>query len=176
MWFKQLESCEATDTLVSKEMFGSAWATLRVAYECMFYSCAILVDPSKADRLGQHHMFQLAKLFRDHIKDAVPENSRTAEQLAELANYEQGIKQNRPWPAAEAAKDADLFGEYSTVFRTISQTGSHANISSLDHYISDMGNRLLMRGGRKQDKDLQLNLTIQCLEIGLNRHTSAKPI
>jgi hypothetical protein len=169
MWFKAVESCEATDVLGSRQMYGAAWANLRVAYECLFYASAILKNPDNAERLANHHMFQVAKLFKDQINDKSKANNRTAEENAEIDHYEKHIKAHSNWPAADAAKAADMFEQYSNIFRVISQLGAHANISSLDQHFSDMKDRLLIRGGRPKDRDSQIDMAILCLALGLER-------
>jgi len=173
MWLKAVESCEATDVLGSRQMYGAAWANLRVAYECLFYACAILKNPENAEKLASHHIFQVAKLFKDQINDKSKANNQTVEQKAEIAHYEKYIKAHPNWPAADAAKAADMFEQYSDFFRTISQLGAHANISSLDQHLTATKDRLMIRGGRSEDRDSQINMAILCLALGLERLEAA---
>lgn len=169
MWLKAVESCEATDVLGSRGMYGAAWATVRLAYESLFYTCAILKDPANSEKLASHHIFQVAKLLKDQINDKSKATDQTDEQKSDIAHYEKFIKSHANWPAADAAKAADMFDQYSEIFRTISQLGSHANISSLDQHLANTKDRLMTRGGRQEDRDSQINLAIQCLVLGLQR-------
>lgn len=169
MWLKAVESCEATDVLGSRQMYGAAWANLRVAYECLFYAAAILKNPENAEKLAHHHMYQVAKLFKDQINDKSKANDQTVEQKTEIAHYDKHIKAHSNWPAADAAKAAGLFEQYSDFFRTISQLGAHANISSLDQHFTEIKDRLMIRGGRPEDRDSQINLAILCLALGTQR-------
>lgn len=175
MWLKTIESCEATDVLGSRGMLGAAWANIRVGYECLFYMCAILKDSANAERLADHHFFQVAKLLKDQIRDKSSDGSLTFEQKSEIAHYDQFMKQHPNWSAADAAKDAGMFDQYSEFFRTISQLGAHANISSLDQHLDETRNRLMIRGVRVQDRDSQINLAVMCLALGLDRLNTAFP-
>ncbi|UMR29148.1 DUF5677 domain-containing protein [Massilia sp. MB5] len=169
MWLKAIESCEATDVLGSRQMYGAAWANLRVAYECLFYAGAILKNPENAEKLAHHHMYQVAKLFKDQINDKSKANDQTVEQKAEIAHYDKHIKAHSNWPAADAAKAAGMFEQYSNFFRTISQLGAHANISSLDHHLAETKDRLMTRGGRPKDRDSQIDMAVLCLALGIER-------
>lgn len=170
MWLKSIESCEATDLLASREMYGAAWATLRVAYECLFYSCAVLVKPANSSKLGEHHMYQVAKLLKDRITDKVEANERSEEQKKAIAKSDEVIRKFANWPAAMAAKDAGLFEHYTDTYRSISQLGAHANISSLDQHLAQAMDRPMRRGGRPGDRNSQINLAILCVTLGLERH------
>lgn len=173
MWFKTIESCEATDVLGSREMFGAAWANIRLGYECLFYMCAILKNSGNSEKLASHHIFQVAKLLKDQIRDKSPADNQTSEQKAEIAHYDECMKKHPNWSAADAAKDAGMFDQYSGVFRTISQLGAHANISSLDQHLAVTRDRLMTRGVRVQDRDSQINLALMCLAFGLDRLDAA---
>lgn len=169
MWIRAVESCEATDFLASRQMFGSAWATLRLAYECSFYFAATFDNPKNAEKLADNHMYQLAKLLKDQIKDKYKEEQYTQKHKDAIAASDKTIKDHKPWSAAEAAKEAGMFDQYSEVFRSISQVGAHANISSLDQHYAKAQDVLLNRGGRPQDQACQIDLTIACLVQGLSR-------
>lgn len=169
MWLRSVESCEATDLLASREMYGAAWATLRLAYECLFYSCAVLNTPEGSEKLGNHHIHQIAKLLKSQINDKTKNSEQTEEQRNAIASFDDTMRKYQNWPIFEAAKEAGMFDEYSEVYRSISQLGAHANIASLDQHISDVKDQLLTRGGRPGDKDSQIDLSIACLTSGLQR-------
>jgi hypothetical protein len=169
MWLKAIESCEATDVLGSRQMYGAAWANLRVAFECTFYTCAIFRNPENAERLADHHIFQVAKLLKDQINDKSKASNQSTEEKADIAHCEKYMKAHANWPAADAAKSAGMFDQYSYYFRTISQLGAHANISSLDQHLAETKDRLMTRGGRPKDRESQIDLAILCLALTLER-------
>lgn len=166
MWLKAIESCEATHLLASREMFGAAWATLRLAYECLFYACALIDDPSKAGKLAEAHLAELEKLLPTLEAEGVLESINGGR-----PSTDSGLKKNsqfKKWSAYDAAKESNLLPLYSEWFRISSQIGAHANVASLDQHLAKDKNGLIRRGARL-DRSILLDASIRCLSVGIRR-------
>ena len=165
MWLRAIESCEATHLLTTREMYGAAWATLRLAYESLFYACALVADPSRAEKLAESHLAELDKLLFNLANDARLGNEKAG---SPPSAKEKSTSTHKKWSAYDAAKDAGLLEVYSEWFRVSSQIGAHANGATLDQHIAKDGVALIRRGGRF-DKSVLLTAAINCMHIGISR-------
>lgn len=147
-------------------MFGAAWATLRLAYECLFYACALMDDSSKAEKLAEAHLAQLEKLLPTLEAEGVLESNNGGR-----PNTDSGLKKNsqfKKWSAYDAAKESNLLPLYSEWFHISSQIGAHANIASLEQHLAK-DNKGLIRHGVRLDKSNILDASIRCLSVGIRR-------
>lgn len=168
MWLRAIESCEATHLLATREMYGAAWATLRLAYESLFYACALVANPSNAQRLAESHLAELEKLLPTLENEGVLRESESKKAGATPSAKKKSTSAHRKWSAYDAAEDAGLLPTYSQWFRISSQIGAHANGATLDQHIAKDGMALIRRGGRP-DKSILLDAAINCMQIGISR-------
>lgn len=185
MWARAVEAAQATLLLADRGMPGSAMATARTAWECLFVACALWKTPSLLGRLRKAHDFerlQQVRLILKTARDILPIETITAyQQLLDEADStdpkepktkEQRAAEKREmkWSAWEAAEAAGLVKEHELHARGLALGGGHATVRSLDRHFPEL------EGGvgidvNPSDEGLRLLLSsiCSCLRLGNER-------
>ncbi len=170
MWLRAVESSEATLLLVRQGMGGSAWATLRTGYECLFFAGALWNKPENYPLLESGHHFERLKQVSELRKpDQIDKVDGTTKQmLDELAAAEAGV--HKGWPVYDAAKDAGFLTAYQWMYRGASLAGAHATQRSLDPYFKKLGDGTYEYSYEKNfmAAPIQVAWTTNMLVLGIN--------
>jgi hypothetical protein len=174
-WVRCIEACQAAALLTERGMGASSFSALRIAYECLFFACALWRDPAlqtKAEALHHHERIKQARgLLRTGAATRVAEDrlSILNAVAAEVPPVE------APLSAYEAATAAGLAFEYEYVYRGCGMAGAHASARSLDDFCVDQpdGTLSLRLEPSEQRIGWLLNLIDGCLHCGIERRREA---
>lgn len=56
-----MQSLVKKELVVSMDMYGVAWAASRLAYESLFYACALMKNPENVHKFSNDHMEKIDK-------------------------------------------------------------------------------------------------------------------
>ena len=174
-WLRCIESCQASVLLTERGMAAMPFATVRTAYECLFYACAIWRKPELLEKYEAHHHHERIRQANGMLNEGDPTHF-TPVRLALLKSV---ADERKPTIAAisvwEAAGAADFKYEYEAVYRGCSLAGAHASVRSLDDFFGDLPDGSLVLRLEPDVKNLEwlLGMVSNCLEGGIQRQREA---
>lgn len=172
LWLRTISSCQATLFLIEQGNAGPAWSTLRNAYECLFYACALWKDPSKFAKLEDNSRIQMAKqangLLKPGVYDAMDAETRTILEARSTGGWRDGVRLEE-WSIFSAAEDAGMEYEYQMVFRGSSLVGAHATERSTDAHFVEVseGVHSFYSGPRFDNAEFQIGWVSEAIVLGL---------
>ncbi len=174
-WLRCVESCQGAILLSERGMSVTAFSALRIAYESLFYACALWRQPALTERVETLHHLERIKQARGMMRAGAAQRVPTEKLLLlkgvaeEMPPSESGLS---AWEAAEAA---GLLYEYEDTYRGCSLAGAHASIRSLDDFYVEAPDGGFSMCLEPNDKRLvwQLSLVNDCLQHGIERRRDA---
>lgn len=172
LFLRLVESSEATIILIDKGMAGAAWATLRTAFECLFYTCALWRNPARWDDFTEaHHKERLTQVHA--LQKCVP-HELSVDAIEKLDALAESRNTHQKWPAYNAAEEAGLKDYYELFYRGCGLAGAHATQRSLDRHLKVDSQRAestpaLDYGPNFDQARTQIAWTLQCLATGMDR-------
>lgn len=168
LWLRAVESCEATLTLVQQGTPGAAWATLRTAFECLFYACALWNKPENYKKLSDTHHHERLLQIQEMLKHKSLEGV-SPETLARWTASGESPKSYGKWSSYEAADDAKLMNYYQLMYRGCSLAGAHGTERSLETHLNVEADGSVSLKYRRnfEHARLQLSWTREVLSQGL---------
>ena len=169
LWMRALKNCEATLFLTEQGMDSTAWANLRMAYECLFFSCALWKDPNNFSRLAANHRIELSKQAKGLLKPGVYPKL-TEERTASLEKNAAAAKGLTEWKVWQAADEVDMEYFYQMVYRGSGMMGAHATVFSTNAHVvaAGEGAHSLYYGPRFDDAAQIIYWVQELLVLGLN--------
>ncbi|WP_447781634.1 DUF5677 domain-containing protein [Pseudomonas plecoglossicida] len=173
-WFRTIEACQGAVVLAEHGMPTAPASTLRIAFECLFYACAVWRDDSVLPLLEGSHDKERIKQASQMLQ-AGAESHFQAEQLETLREVASEGLEPPSISVWDAAQRAGFTLDYETAYRGLGMMGAHATLRSLDSYFNTEAD------GSVQPRFMPdytrskwvLDLAKSCLRGGLSRHREA---
>ncbi|QLA81138.1 hypothetical protein EXV95_11120 [Acidovorax sp. JMULE5] len=164
LWMRALSNCEVTLFLVEKGMDGPAWSNLRMAYECLFFACALWDKPENLTRIEDNHRIEKAKQARGLLKPGVYP-AMTPERKASLEKIANGAVGAKEWKVFDAAFEVGMEYWYQMVYRGSSLAGAHATELSTNVHFEEVseGVHSFYYGPRYDDAKFQVGFVQELL-------------
>jgi hypothetical protein len=175
-WLRCLECCQGAVLLVERGLPSAPFPTLRTAFECLFFACALWRKPALAAKLRAGHDAERVK----QAKEMIAAGAASRVPLAGLADLQAIAAETAPTTngltAWEAAGAADLIFEYQTAYRGFGIAGAHASLRSLDDYFVERPDGSFDLGFQPNSQQTAwlLSLISICLICGIGRHHEAR--
>lgn len=173
-WFRAIEACQAAVVLAEHGMPTAPASTLRIAFECLFYACAIWRDDSVLPLLEGSHDKERIKQASQMLQ-AGAESQFRAEQLETLREVASERLDPPTFSVWEAARRAGFTLDYETAYRGLGMMGAHATLRSLDSYFQEDADGSVHPTFKPDYTKAKwvLDLAKSCLRGGLHRHREA---
>lgn len=172
LWIRSIEAAQGAIHLADLGMPSSANSSLRTAFECMFYACALWRKPALYTRHVQGYVAELQKMARK-VLDVCDESDLDPEIVTKMKALVAEPESRGELSAYEAAEAADLLHIYQPVYRGLSSSGAHATWGSTGTFrnqVSPQGN--LKVGPDYSKTELIWMGAYRCLSIGSERFKS----
>ena len=169
-WWRCIETCQATTILADLGMSTAAMSTSRLAFESLFYACALWRNPKLYHKLKQTQENELKKFIDAVSKDTKGQISES--QFTQLSAFRPDAeKQKSGLSAYDAAEISGLLDLYAVAYRGLSLFGAHSTLFSAQRGLQRSSNGDLsfilqpdfhMVGPLMDD-------AVHCLETGIQR-------
>jgi len=172
LWIRSIEASQGAIHLADLGMPGTANSSLRTAFECLFYACALWRKPALNTRLFQDYVGELQKMA-SKVLPISAEHNLDPETVDRMNAIVAEPKSKGELSAHDAAEAADLLGLYQTAYRGLSSHGAHATWGSTGTFrnrVSPQGN--LVVGPDFAQTELIWRGAHKCLRIGSERFKS----
>jgi len=162
--------------LIERGLPSAPFSTLRAAFECLFFACALWRELELMDRVQAAHDAERVRQTKAMIASGAASHVAPGRFVELKAIAAETIAKSPSLTAWEAAGAADLVLEYQTIYRGFGIAGAHASLRSLDDYIEEQtaGSFDLGFEPASERTAWLLGLVHTCLSCGTARHREAR--